>query len=54
MHRRWPWCGLIVAALALAGCTRLYLGDNPGPDVSKQTGPLTRPPVHAGAAADPN
>ena len=53
-RRQRRWCGLIVAAFVLAGCSRLYLGDNPGPDVAKQTGPLTRPPVHAGAFADPH
>ena len=54
MRRQWRWCGVVLAALALGGCSRLYLGDNPGPDVVKQTGPLTRPPVHAGSAADPS
>jgi hypothetical protein len=36
---------LAVAMLGLAGCSGLYLGDNPRPDVSKQTGPLTTPPA---------
>ncbi|WP_158742649.1 hypothetical protein [Acidisphaera sp. L21] len=35
---------LIVALLGLPGCSGVYLGDNPRPDVSKQTGPLTTPP----------
>lgn len=30
--------------LALAGCSDLYFGDNPGPAFPKQTGPLTTPP----------
>ena len=35
---------LFVMLLGLTSCSGLYLGDNPGPDVSKQTGPLTTPP----------
>lgn len=38
------------AALAVAGCNGLYLGDNPRPDVRKELGPLTVPPP---PAADP-
>ncbi len=34
----------VAIVLCLAGCSGLYLGDNPGPDVSKERGPLTRPP----------
>ena len=34
------------ALLALAACGGLNLGDNPGPDVPKQTGPLTALPAH--------
>lgn len=30
--------------LSLAGCNGLYFGDNPGPDVRKERGPLTVPP----------
>ena len=30
--------------LTLSGCNGINLGDNPGPDVSKQRGPLTVPP----------
>ena len=38
----------IAAALLLpAACNGLYLGDNPGPDVRKETGPLTVPPPPA-------
>ena len=36
--------------LALSGCNGLYLGDNPAPDVKKERGPLTIPPL---PAADP-
>jgi hypothetical protein len=32
--------------LLLAGCSGIDLGDNPGKDVAKQTGPLTVPPAH--------
>ncbi len=32
--------------LALAACSGIDLGDNPGPDVSKQVGPLTALPAH--------
>ncbi len=35
----------LLAALAAAGCSGIYLGDNPGPDVAKQKGPLTLPPA---------
>jgi hypothetical protein len=38
---------LVAVALgALAGCSGLYLGDNPGRDVAKETGPLTALPAH--------
>ena len=30
--------------LSVAGCGGLYFGDNPGPDVRKERGPLTIPP----------
>ena len=37
--------GAVAAALlSIAGCGSLYLGDNPGPDMRKETGPLTVPP----------
>ena len=36
----------IGAVFMLAGCSGIDLGDNPGPDVAKQTGPLTAPPPH--------
>ena len=32
--------------LAAAACNGIDLGDNPGPDVSKQVGPLTALPAH--------
>ena len=32
--------------LVLAGCSGIDLGDNPGRDVAKQSGPLTTPPAH--------
>ena len=35
---------LVAMLLGLSGCNGLYLGDNPGPDVSKERGPLTTPP----------
>ncbi len=38
--------GLAVTLVALAGCSGINLGDSPGPDVAKQTGPLTAPPAH--------
>lgn len=38
--------GAAVIVMWLAGCSGLYLGDNPGPDVAKQTGPLTDLPAH--------
>ncbi len=37
----------IIAALfclAVAGCNGIDLGDNPQPDVHKESGPLTVPP----------
>ncbi len=34
------------ALLAMAACSGIDLGDNPGPDVSKQVGPLTALPAH--------
>ncbi len=33
-------------SLVLAACSGIDLGDNPGPDVSKQVGPLTALPAH--------
>jgi predicted small lipoprotein YifL len=35
---------IAAALLSVAGCGSLYLGDNPGPDTRKETGPLTVPP----------
>ncbi len=35
---------LVATLLGLSGCNGLYLGDNPGPDVAKEHGPLTTPP----------
>jgi len=32
--------------LALTACSGIDFGDNPGPDVSKQVGPLTALPAH--------
>ena len=45
---------LLAAALGLAGCGGIDLGDNPGKDVRKETGPLTVPPpgVRAGTSHD--
>jgi hypothetical protein len=43
----------VICLSALTGCSGLYLGDNPGPDVAKQTGPLTAPPAHMSISADP-
>lgn len=42
----------LVCVLGLSGCGGIYLGDNPGPDVAKDTGPLTVPPraVRAGTS----
>ena len=37
---------LLVLMVNLAGCSGIDLHDNPSPDVSKQTGPLTAPPTH--------
>ena len=34
------------AILSLAACSGIDLGDNPGREVSKETGPLTVPPPH--------
>ena len=36
--------GAFAVLLFLTGCGGLYFGDNPGPDVRKETGPLTVPP----------
>ena len=33
--------------LAVPACNGLYLGDNPGREFPKQTGPLTTPPATA-------
>ncbi len=33
-----------LSAVGLTGCGGIDLGDNPGRDVDKQTGPLTVPP----------
>ena len=40
--------------LAVTACNGLYLGDNPGREFPKQTGPLTTPPATAlnGTARD--
>ena len=35
---------LIAALLCLAGCSGLYFGDNPRPDVPKENSALTTPP----------
>ncbi len=32
--------------LVLSGCNGIDLGDNPPPEVAKQRGPLTVPPVN--------
>jgi len=37
--------GLFVVLLGLAACGGIDFGDRPGPDVSKQLGPLTKPPA---------
>ena len=37
---------LVAALLAVGGCAGVNLGDNPGPDVAKESGPLTIPPAH--------
>ena len=34
----------LAALLGLAACGGIDFGDNPGPDVQKQLGPLTVPP----------
>ena len=44
---------LAAGVTAAAGCSGLNLGDNPGPDVAKQVGPLTRPPDHLRTTTDP-
>jgi hypothetical protein len=36
----------VVLCLMLASCGGINLGDNPGPDVPKQAGPLSVPPAH--------
>ena len=35
---------VFAALLGLAACGGIDFGDSPGPDVRKQTGPLTVPP----------
>ncbi len=45
--------GAFAVLLALSGCNGLYFGDNPGPDVRKQIGPLTVPPPPARDTAVP-
>ena len=35
----------LVLLLALSACSGLYLGDNPGREFRKETGPLTVPPA---------
>ena len=41
---RIPLAALV--CLVLAGCSGIDLGDNPGRDVAKQSGPLIVPPAH--------
>jgi hypothetical protein len=36
----------VVLCLMLASCGGINLGDNPGRDVPKQSGPLVIPPAH--------
>ena len=36
---------IALLCLLLAGCSGIDLRNNPGPDVSKETGPLTVPPA---------
>lgn len=51
--KAWPaldWTGRAMIAatiLCLAACNGIDLGDNPGPDTRKETGPLTLPPPPA-------
>ena len=35
----------VISILAASGCGGIDLGDNPGPDVRKERGPLTVPPI---------
>ena len=42
-----PRAAVLGALLLLTACNGLYLGDNPGPDVRKERGPLTIPPPPA-------
>ena len=37
----------LAVLLALSGCSGIDFGDRPGPDVRKQSGPLTVPPPPA-------
>lgn len=41
----------VLSCLALPACSGLNLGDNPGRDVDKQTGPLVIPPEHLKSGA---
>ena len=38
---------VLAVLLAVSGCNGINFGDSPGPDVRKQTGPLTVPPPPA-------
>ena len=46
MIRRVTFVLAACCLLATAGCGGIDLGDNPGPDVPKQAGPLTALPAH--------
>lgn len=44
----WLQTAMIAAVLlCLSACNGIDLGDNPGPDTRKETGPLTLPPPPA-------
>ena len=49
----WLRAALLAGLGAVAGCSGLNLGDNPGREVPKQVGPLTRPPDHLRTSTDP-
>ena len=44
----------VLILLSPSACSGIYLGDNPGPDVRKESGPLIVPPaaVRNGTAQD--
>ncbi len=46
MFRRLTLTLAVCCLLATAACSGIDLGDNPGPAVPKQAGPLTALPAH--------